>query len=767
MGEPVPEGEAVSESENFTARAARWSAAHRKGVLRGWLAFVVVAFVVGSAAGMVTLKQGEGGNGQSRLAEETQAQQFPRERAGEEVLIENPSGSLAATADRAAVTDIVARLSRTPSVAAIESSFAPGNAGQVSRNGRAALVTFQITGDPNTAQNRVAPALASTAAVQRAYPTLFIGEFGDASATKALDKVISDDFHKAEETSLPVTLFILLLAFGALVAAGVPLLLGFTAVLTALGLSDLFSHLLHVNSSITSVILLIGLAVGIDYSLFYLRRVRQERAHGRTPEEALRVAAATSGQAVLISGLIVMIAMTGMFFMGSLVFTAFGIGTVTVVAVALVGSLTVLPAVLARLGDRVDRGQVPGLKRLRAKPGESRFWATIVGVALRRPVLSGGVAAALLVALAIPAFSLHTVEPGFQGLPRNIPVMRVYQHIQNEFPGGAVPETVMVSAHDVTTPRIVAGLAALKRAALATGEMHEPIRVEVSASRQAARVSIPLQGTGTNAASIAALMRLRNSVIPATIGKVPGVTAHTFGETGDSVDFNSSMKSHAPLVFVWVLGLAFLLLLVTFRSVVIPLTAIVLNLLSVGAAYGVLVLIFQQGHLQSLIGFTSIGGITAWIPLFLFVILFGLSMDYHVFILSRVREAHDNGMSTEDAVAHGIKATAGVVTSAAIVMVAVFAIFATLEEITFKMLGVGLAVAVLLDATIVRAVLLPAVMKLIGDRNWYLPGWLEWMPRITIEPASAPRPRPVASGPGHSLRDRPESREECDRDRVR
>jgi len=732
----------MTESGNFTSRAARWSAAHRKGVVRAWLAFVIVAFVAGSAAGLVTLKLGEGGNGQSRLAEETQARQFPRERAGEEVLIENPNGTLAGTGYRAAVADLIARLSRTASVAAIQSPFAPGNAGQISSNGRAALVTFQITGDPNTAQNRVAPALAVTAAVQRTYPALSIGEFGAASTTKALNKVISDDFHKAEETSLPVTLLILVLAFGALVAAGIPVLLGFTAVLAALGLSDLFSHLLHVNSSITSVILLIGLAVGIDYSLFYLRRVRQERAHGRTPEEALQVAAATSGRAVLISGLIVMIAMTGMFFMGSLIFTAFGIGTVTVVAVALIGSLSVLPAVLARLGDRVDRGQVPGLKRLRAKPGESRFWAAIVGVALRNPVLWGGAAAALLVALAIPAFSLHTVEPGFQGLPRNIPIMRVYQRIQSEFPGGAAPETVMISAHDVTSPNVVAGIAALKRAALATGEMYQPISVETSDSHQAARVSIPLVGTGTNPASIAAVKRLRNSVIPATIGKVPGVTAHTFGLAGTSVDFNDSMKSHAPLVFVWVLGLAFLLLLVTFRSIVIPLTAVVLNLLSVGAAYGVLVLIFQQGHLHSLLGFTSIGGITDWIPIFLFVILFGLSMDYHVFILSRVREGHDNGMSTEDAVAHGIKATAGVVTSAAIVMVAVFAIFATLDEITFKMLGIGLAVAVLLDATIVRAVLLPAVMKLIGERNWYLPSWLEWMPHIRYEPTAGPVPGP-------------------------
>jgi len=734
----------MKEPENFTSRAARWSAAHRKAVVRGWVAFVIVAFAVGSAAGMVTLKQGEGGNGQSLLAERTQAQQFPRERAGEEVLIENPSGPLAGVGYRAAVTDLVTRLSSTPSVAAIKSPLAPGNAGQISRNSRAALVTFQITGDPNTAQNRVAPALAATAAVQRAYPGLFIGELGRASSTKAINKVISDDFHRAEATSLPVTLVILLLAFGALVAAGVPLLLGFTAVLAALGVADLFSHAVHVESSITSVILLIGLAVGIDYSLFYLRRVRQERASGHTPAEALQVAAATSGRAVLISGFIVMIAMTGMFLMGSLVFTAFGIGTVTVVAVALVGSLTVLPAVLARLGDRVDRGQVPGLNRLRAKPGESRFWAAIVGVALRRPVLWGGAATALLVALAIPAFSLHTVEPGFQGLPRNLPIMHVYQNIQNEFPGGAVPETVVISARDVTSPSVIAGIAALKRAALATGEMYQPISAEVSASRQAARVSVPLAGTGTNAASIRALTRLRNSVIPATIDKVPGVTAHTTGETGSSVDFNASMKSHAPLVFVWVLGLAFLLLLVTFRSIVIPLTAIVLNLLSVGAAYGVLVLVFQQGHLHSLLGFTSIGGITDWIPLFLFVILFGLSMDYHVFILSRVRESHADGMSTEDAVAHGIKATAGVVTSAAIVMVAVFAIFATLDEITFKMLGVGLAVAVLLDATIVRAVLLPAVMKLLGDWNWYLPAWLDWIPRITAEPTAAPAPSPAA-----------------------
>ena len=727
-------------SENFTSRVAGWSAAHRKGVVRGWLVFVLVAFVVGSAAGLATLTTAETENGQSRLADQTLAQQFPRERAGEEILIQSPSGPLADSGFRPALADLVTRLSSISSVAAIKSPLAPGNQGQISKDGRAALVIFQITGNPDTAQDRVGPELAATAAVQRAYPALFIGELGDASANKAVNASIGSSFRQAEVSSLPITLVILVLAFGALVAAGVPLLLGFTAVAAALGLTELLSHVVHVYSGISSVILCIGLAVGIDYSLFYLRRVREERAGGRAPAAALQVAAATSGRAVLISGLTVMIAMTGMFLMGNQIFTSFAIGTVLVVTIALVGSLTVLPAVLSRLGDRVDRGRVPGLSRLRTSDGESRFWAKIVGVVLRRPVLWGGLAAALLITLAIPAFSLHTVNSGFQGAPRNLPIMKVYNRIQAEFPGGAVPETVVISAPDVTSPRVTAGIAALERSALATGQMYQPISVDVSASHQAARISVPLAGNGTNSTSIKALALLRDRVIPATIGRVPGVTAHTIGETGSSVDFTNTMKSRAPIVFAWVLGLAFLLLLVTFRSIVIALKAIILNLLSVGAAYGVLVLIFQQGHLQSLLGFTSIGGVTAWLPMFLFVVLFGLSMDYHVFILSRIREGHDNGMSTEDAVAHGIKATASVVTSAAIVMVAVFAIFAAIGWLDFKMMGVGLAAAILIDATIIRAVLLPATMKLLGDWNWYLPKWLEWLPRVTTEPASAPTP---------------------------
>ena len=713
--------------------------------------------MIGGSAGMVTLKAGEGGNGQSRLADQTLAQQFPRDRAAEEVLIENPAGRLAGSDYQAAVADLVARLQRTPSVAAVKSPLAPGNEGQISTDGQAALLTFQITGDPTTAQDRVAPALAAAAAVQAAHPGLLIGEFGDGSANKAINERLAQDFQKAELTSVPVTLFILVVAFGALVAAGVPVLLGMSAVAAALGLTELLSHWLHVDQSISSVILLIGLAVGIDYSLFYLRREREERAKGRSAEDALLVAAATSGRAILISGFTVIIAMTGMFLMGSQVFTSFGVGTVLVVAIALLGSLTVLPAVLSKLGDRVDKGRIPFLHRLRARDGQSRVWSKIIGGVLRRPVLWGGAAAAVLVALAIPAFTLHTVNSGAQGLPRDLTVMKVYDRIQQHFPGGAGPAVVVVSAPDVTTPQITAGIGALKRAALATGVMHEPITADVSASRQAARVMIPLAGEGTDNTSNRALDRLRNDVIPATIGKVPGATVHATGWTAQSRDFNDSMKSHAPLVFAWVLGLAFLLMLVTFRSIVIPMTAIALNLLSVGAAYGVLVLIFQQGHLQSLLSFTSIGGVTSWLPLFLFVILFGLSMDYHVLILSRIKESHDTGMSNDEAVARGIKSTAGVVTSAAIVMVAVFAIFATLGMIDFKMMGVGLATAILIDATIVRAVLVPSAMKLLGERNWYLPGWLEWLPRIGGERQPGEGATPTAVVPRQPARPREET----------
>jgi RND superfamily putative drug exporter len=722
-------------SDSLTARAARWSAAHRRTAILGWFSFVLVVFAIGSAAGMMLMNDEEYGIGDSRAAERVLLREFPGQRAGEQVLVQSRQGRLSRAELGTVVDDLIVRLKRVRDVADIRSPLEPANAGQISADGRSALVTFGLTGDPDTASDRVGPTLAATAAVQAAHPGLFIGQVGDGSAGRAINERIADDFRKAEVTSVPVTLVILVLAFGALVAAGIPLVLGLTAVMGALGVTSLISHVMHMDTSISEVILLIGLAVGIDYSLFYLRREREERARGRSRKAALQIAAATSGRAVLVSGLTVMAAMTGMFLMGTRVFQGFGVGTVLVVAFALLGSLTVLPAILSKLGDRVERGRVPFIRRLGTRTGESRLWAAVIGTVLRRPLLWGGLATALLIALALPGLRLHTADSGVQGLPHDLPVMQVYDRVAAAFPGGPVPAVVAVTAPDVRAPQVTAAIDALKREALATKLMREPIQVDLSASGRASRVTIPLAGAGTDKTSNHALDLLRGEVIPATIGRVPATTAHVTGLTAGSRDFNDSMKSHAPLVFAFVLGLAFVLLLVTFRSIVIPIKAIVLNLLSVGAAYGVLVLVFQDGRLESLLGFESIGGVTSWLPLFLFVVLFGLSMDYHVLILSRIREAYDDGMPTEEAVAHGIRSTAGVVTSAALVMVGVFSIFATLGMIDFKMMGVGLAVAVLLDATIVRAILLPASMKLLGDWNWYLPSWLEWLPRVSSREA--------------------------------
>jgi RND superfamily putative drug exporter len=374
-------------------------------------------------------------------------------------------------------------------------------------------------------------------------------------------------------------------------------------------------------------------------------------------------------------------------------------------------------------------------------------WNAILDRVLRRPLLSLVLSAGVLVALAIPALGMHTINTGIQGLPRDLAVMQTYDRIQAAFPGGQLPAVVVVEADDVTAPAVQQGIAALRREAVASKQFFEPVMVDVNPSETLATVNIPIQGNGTDDASNAALATLRDRVIPSTIERMPGVEANVTGTTAGSKDFSDRMQSRLPFVFGFVLGLAFLLLLVTFRSIVVPLKAIVLNLVSVAAAYGVLKLVFQDGHGEGLLGFESLGGITSWLPLFLFVLLFGLSMDYHVFILSRVREAVLRGERTEDAVAHGIKSTAGVVTSAAVVMVAVFSIFATFSQIDLKMMGVGLASAVLIDATIVRALLLPSAMKLLGERNWYLPRWLEWLPQVNAE---APAPALATAGSRHA-----------------
>ncbi|HEY6017958.1 MAG TPA: MMPL family transporter [Gaiellaceae bacterium] len=722
------------QTRNLAGRAGRWSADHWKTALVGWLALVAVAVFAGGAVGTTKQKDADGATGETAKAVKILDQAGFQTPAGESVLVQSKTLTVRDAAFRAAIADVTRRLAGQRDVTRIVSPLAPGHVGQVSKDGRSALIEFDIRGEQSKAKDKVEPIMAAVAAAQKAHPSLYVGEFGYGSANHELQDTMDKDMQRAELTSLPVTLVILLFAFGALIAAGLPVLLAFSGVLATTGLAQVASHVVPASDATQSVILLIGMAVGVDYSLFYIRREREERANGLSHRDALLKTASTSGQAVLISGLTVLIAMAGMLFTGSKIFTSIAVGSMLMVAVALIGSLSVLPALLSKFGDRVDRGRIPLLGRLQARRSEPRVWSFVLDRVVRRPALSAALAAGLLVALALPAFSLHTQLPSFTDLPKSIGIVATYDRIQTAFPGAQTPAEVVVKADDVTAPAVQDGIRQLERQALATGQMTQPIQTRVNPSGTVATISIPLQGDGNDSAAQQALQTLRDRVIPATVGAVGGTEVAVAGQTAATSDFNRTMKSHMPIVFGFVLALVFALLLVTFRSIVVAVKAVLLNLLSVGAAYGILVAIFQHRWAEGLLGFHSNGAIATWLPLFLFVILFGLSMDYHVFILSRVKELVDGGMETGEAVATGIKRTASTVTSAAIVMVGVFAIFATLNTLDMKQMGVGLAVAILIDATLIRAVLLPATMKLLGDWNWYLPRWLEWLPSLDHEP---------------------------------
>jgi RND superfamily putative drug exporter len=708
----------------------RWSASHWKTAVFGWLAFVLVAVAVGMAVGQKSTTMQDDDVGQSRKADQILKQAgFEPDPQTEIVLIQSKRLTIKDAAFRSTVADVVQTVKPFKTITNLRSPLDPAYRDQISKDGRTVMVEWNMKGDASVAKKNIDALTTATAKVAKARPDFYVGEAGSTSSGKALDKLFVDQLKQAGERSVPLTLAVLIVVFGALVAAGLPLLLALTAVFATMGLIALPSQLVPMDDNIGAVVLLVGLAVGVDYALFYLKREREERAAGKGPRAALEAAAATSGRAVLISGVTVMIAMAGLFFSNNNTYLGFGIATMLVVAVAMLGSLTVLPALLSKLGDRVEKGRIPLLTRFRRQSGENRFWSAILTPALRHPFGSAVAAVAILLALAFPVLDMTTAQTGLSSAPRSAATVETIDRIEGAFPGNAQPALVAIKAKAGAAPTRRA-IAELRSRALASGQMRGPIQADVNPDRTVTRVAIPLEGDGVDATSRAALETLRSEILPATIGKLSNASYAVTGGTAQSVDQNTALKNAAPYVFAFVVTFAFLLLLVSFRSVVIPLNAIVLNLLSVAAGYGVLVAVFQYGWGESLLNFQSNGGIAYWLPIFMFVMLFGLSTDYNVFILSRIREAFDRGLKTEDAVARGIKTTAGVVTSAAIVMIGVFAIFATLPILDMKEMGIGLAVAVFVDATIVRAVLLPATMKLLGDWNWYLPNWLDWLPRL-------------------------------------
>ncbi|PVC97790.1 hypothetical protein DBP19_06765 [Streptomyces sp. CS090A] len=675
-----------------------WSTHHRKTAVLGWLLFVVLAAGIGGATGMVEMSDAENGAGDSARAEQILQDAGLAKPAGELVMVSAPAaGEWEAAA--AALADAVRDTGGVRDLAAPLPS----------ENGKDALITFAMRGDARTAPDRVQPVLDAVAAVAKAHPDVEIHQFGEASAGKWLGDLLADDFRRAEFTAVPLALGILLVAFGAVVAALLPVGLALTACLAAFGLLSLASHQLHLFQTTYSVMFLMGFAVGVDYCLFYLRRERDERAAGRDAETALRIAAATSGRAVLVSGLTVMVAMGGMFLSGLLLFKGFALATIIVVFIAMLGSVTVLPALLSWLGDRVDAGRIPFLNR-RARQG-GHISGRVLGPVLARPRLFAVAATVLLLGLAAPALGMKTETLGLEkqfGSGSQLSV--AHRTITESFPGGPAPALVVVRAPDITAPDIGKALAGFDN-------------VTVHRDRNIAEIEVPLPGGTTG------LTELREQRLPAAFDGT-GAETYVAGETASSVDFNDQLRRGIVPVFAFITAVTFLLMLFCFRSYVIAITSIVLNLLSVAAAYGVMTAVFQHGWGASLIGSEGVGAIEAWMPLFVLVVLFGLSMDYHVFVVSRIREARGAGQDNRAAIETGIRRTAGAVTGAAAIMVAVFAVFGTLSMQDMQQMGVGLAVAVLLDATVVRMVLLPSVMLLLGERNWRTPRGLSRLPSL-------------------------------------
>ncbi|MFI7274259.1 MMPL family transporter [Streptomyces sp. NPDC049879] len=698
----------------LAVRLGGWSTRHRKTAIIGWLLFVVVAVVAGSAAGTRNLTGAEFGTGDSGRAARILEDAGIEEPAGEMVMLRADG----ADGWRAAAGELADALEATGETAAVQEPVA-------SEDGREGLLTYQIGGDPETVTDRAGPLLDAVEEARDAHPELEFHSFGEATAGTHLEEMLSNDLRTAEFTAVPLALGILLVVFGALVAALLPVFLALTACVGTFGLLALASQQVPIDDSTSSVMFLVGLAVGVDYCLFYLRRERDERAAGRDAGTALRIAAATSGRAVLVSGVTVLLAMSGMFLSGLSLFHGFAVATILVVVMAMLGSVTVLPATMSWLGDRVNRGRLPFLGRRRRGGGLS---GRVMRPVLARPGLFAVAAGAVLLALCAPALGMRTEQLGLEkqfGSDSELTI--AYREITDVFPGGPEPAEVVVRADDVTSPAFEDAVAAFEREVADAGEFGERVTVDTYEDEGVVRIAVPLAGNGTDDASHAALDTLRD-IVPGTLGTQG--EALVSGDLAESLDFTDQLGQDMLPVLLFITTVTFLLMLVCFRSLPVALVSVVLNLLSVGAAYGTMTAVFQHGWGAEALGTEKVGAIEGWMPLFVLVILFGLSMDYHVFVVSRIREAHGRGLSAREAVRDGIRATAGPVTGAAAIMVAVFSVFALLRMQDMQQMGVGLAVAVLVDATLVRMVLLPALLALLGERAWYLPRWLRWLPRV-------------------------------------
>lgn len=723
----------------------------RRASHRPWTTVIIWVVVMVAAGGLISTMLGDALTTDIGLTNDPEAQQAADlieerlrgpEKATEVVIVRSPD----LTVDDAAFRNQVESLAQAlrgmgGDVLNVATFYETGDAGLVSGNRRITLLPTTLDAGRFEATDLAAEVQAvAEAAELDGFETL---TFGPGSLNEDLNRVAEEDLRSGESIGIMAALIILVVVFGAVVAALLPVLTAIAAIAVALGLVGLTGLLFDFSFFVTNMISMIGLAVGIDYSLFIVSRYREERAAGRDRHDAIEVAGATASRAVLFSGMTVVLALLGMLLIPNTIFRSLAGGAIFVVLAAVAASLTLLPAILGLLGDRIDRLRVRRRSSSGAEGGG--FWDVITGNVMRRPVLSLVVGVSVML---VAAWSWTDMRTGFSGvstIPTEFQSRQAFDVLTANFAGGLSSPVEVAVDGPATDPGVVAAVEQLSRAMAGDDFIGTP-KVTVNPAGDLTLLSSPLLGDPASELAVDAIERVREDYVPAAFDGT-GARVLVGGETAFNADFFAIADRYMPIVFAFVLGLSFMLLTVAFRSVVVPIKAIALNLLSVATAYGLVVLVSQKGVGADLLGIQQVEVIEAWLPLFLFSVLFGLSMDYHVFLLSRIREHYDLTGDNTEAVAHGVRTTARIITGAALIMVAVFGGFATGRLASFQQMGFGLGVAVLIDATLVRSVLVPASMKLLGERNWYLPRWLEWLPRLDVEGARASVGAPPAEAP--------------------
>ena len=739
--------------EPATVRVAMWSSRHRWPVAAIWFVGTIGVFVLSLLGGGIRAEDPNGNPNQSQTESAKAydvfgggASQDPSEDVT--LVVTHPTLKVTDPGFQAFVAKTIEDLTAltvddngasVPVFAKItDPATAPPEQGLVAPDLTAARIVATIDGDKDVVDRHLVPVRPAIAAIEANTDGFVVHAVSSTLTSEDITNLINSSLDTTFVT-IGLTFIILLATFGAVVASIVPLVLAITAVIAGFGILGLFSQTVtNVSPYASQLLILIGLAVSVDYSLFMITRFRSERRRGRETLDAIEVASSTAGRAVFFSGIAVMISIAGLFLIDVSLFRSMAVGTIGVIFVAIVGSLTFLPATLAILGDRVNKGRVPYFGREREEG--SGLWARMVTAVMRRPIPLAVLSVGFLLLLSVPVIHLHIGVTDITSFPDKIDGVQAIRLLNEKWPRGST-ETVDVAVTGFDRPEVKQAIETFKTEGLTVPGLGGPVNVYPSADGKVALVTFTIGGSGQNdPASQAAVKDLRSTTVPAVFGALQNVQAYVSGNAAQALDVTRIYTDAIPIVFAFVLGLSFLLLLVVFHSIVIPIKAIVLNLLSAGAAYGVVVAVFQDDILHGALGIAPSSVIESWVPIFIFTILFGLSMDYHVFILTRVKEARDRGLDSRSAVARGIAITAGTITSAATIMVVVFLAFVTIPFSFIQQLGLGLAVAVLIDATIVRSVLLPATMTVLGDWNWWLPGFLRWLPKVTIEgePEDAP-----------------------------